>query len=197
MTDTAEASVPLTPRKVVYCGVCSMPPEYCEFGGTQEKCKKWLSENDNGLYEQIYGGGLSEKLEKAKIDDTRTDEEIKLEEKRTKVKDKTAQVEAKLEREHQKKMASKILIKRVERTKRKCVTTVYGLEVFDVDLKKAAKMFASKFACGSSVAKNNQGLDEIVIQGDFADEVMDLIAEHYPNIPEDNLEYVEDKKKKN
>lgn len=40
-----------------------------------------------------------------------------------------------------------------------------------VDLKKLAKMFASKFATGSSVTKNNQGEDEIVIQGDVSDEV--------------------------
>lgn len=38
-------------------------------------------------------------------------------------------------------------------------------------------MFATKFACGSSVAKNNQGQDEIVVQGDFSDEIMDLITE--------------------
>lgn len=50
----------------------------------------------------------------------------------------------------------------------------------DVDLKKAAKLFANKFACGSSVTKNNQGNDEIVVQGDVSDEIFDLILEHWP-----------------
>ena len=92
-------------------------------------------------------------------------------------------------------------IKRVERTKRKCVTTVHGLEVFgkffactvrifakpflmalDVELKKAAKIFANKFACGSSVGKNNQNQDEIVVQGDFSDELRDLIGHNWPHV---------------
>lgn len=78
----------------------------------------------------------------------------------------------------------------MERNKRKFVTGVYGLEAFgasficnsggvqeslwgdaDVDLKKAAKLFANKFATGASVTKNASGDDEIVIQGDVADEV--------------------------
>jgi len=54
------------------------------------------------------------------------------------------------------------------------------LKWIDVDLKKAAKLFANKFACGSSVTKNNQGNDEIVVQGDVSDEIFDLILEHWP-----------------
>jgi density-regulated protein DRP1 len=50
----------------------------------------------------------------------------------------------------------------------------------DIDLKKAAKSFASKFACGSSVVKNNQGIDEIVIQGDVSDDLYDHILETWP-----------------
>jgi density-regulated protein DRP1 len=62
------------------------------------------------------------------------------------------------------------------------VTTVFGLNIFGVDMKKAAKMFANKFACGASVAKNNQGLDEIVVQGDFSDEIHDLILANWPAV---------------
>lgn len=66
-------------------------------------------------------------------------------------------------------------------------------------MKKAAKQFASKFATGSSVTKNAQGLDEIVIQGDVADEVVDMIEEQVgvlKGVPGDNVEVVEEKKKK-
>jgi density-regulated protein DRP1 len=69
----------------------------------------------------------------------------------------------------------------------------------DVDLKKAAKLFASKFATGASVTKNVQGQDEIIVQGDVADEIMDMISEQVgvlKGVPEDNVEIVEEKKKK-
>jgi density-regulated protein DRP1 len=48
--------------------------------------------------------------------------------------------------------------------------------MFGVDLKKAAKQFASKFATGSSVSKNPQGEDEIVIQGDVGDDIVRLFC---------------------
>lgn len=54
--------------------------------------------------------------------------------------------------------------------------------IIDVELKKAAKMFANRFACGSSVAKNNQNQDEIVVQGDFSDELLDLILANWPHV---------------
>lgn len=56
-------------------------------------------------------------------------------------------------REHEKKMSSKVLVKRIERNKRKYVTAVSGLEAHGLDLKKVAKDFGKKFATGSSVTK--------------------------------------------
>lgn len=92
-----------------------------------------------------------------------------------------------------------VTIKRIERNKRKHITAIHGLEAFGIDLKKAAKQLASKFATGASVTKNAQGLDEVVVQGDVADEVVDLIEEGVgvlKGIPADNVEVVEEKKKK-
>ncbi|KAI6042260.1 translation initiation factor SUI1 [Pisolithus marmoratus] len=66
-------------------------------------------------------------------------------------------------------MASQVSIRRMVRNKRKYVTAIHGLEAFDVELKKASKFFAQKFAIGASVTKNAQGQDEIVVQGDVAD----------------------------
>ena len=71
-----------------------------------------------------------------------------------------------LKKENKRKEA-RVNIKRIERTKRKRVIAISGLEVFDVDLKKAAKLFSGKFACGSSVTKNPAGFDEIVVQGNI------------------------------
>lgn len=49
--------------------------------------------------------------------------------------------------------------------------------MFGVDLKKAAKQFAGKFATGSSVSKTPQGEEEIVIQGDVGDEIVEMIRQ--------------------
>lgn len=40
------------------------------------------------------------------------------------------------------------------------------------------------------------GGEEIVIQGDVSDEVEEFLLEQYKDIPEDNIEFVDDKKKK-
>ena len=79
---------------------------------------------------------------------------------------------------------------RASRGKKKFVTVVTGLSTFDIDLKDAAKFFASRFACGSSVT----GPDEIVIQGDVKDDLFDLISEKWPEIDEDLVEDLGDRK---
>ena len=68
-----------------------------------------------------------------------------------------------------------------------------------VDLKKAAKLFAQKFATGSSVTKNPQGLEEIVVQGDVSGEIVEMIEEGVgllKGVPKDNVVEIEEKKKK-
>jgi translation initiation factor 1 (eIF-1/SUI1) len=52
-----------------------------------------------------------------------------------------------------KKEKPEVLIERSVRNKRKCITTVKGLELFGVKLADAAKVFGKKFACGASVVK--------------------------------------------
>ena len=94
---------------------------------------------------------------------------------------------------------SQITIKRIERTKRKYVTAIHGLEAFSIDLKKAAKQLAGRFATGASVTKNAQGLDEIVVQGDVSDEILEMLEKGegvLKGVPIANVELVEDKKKK-
>jgi len=65
-----------------------------------------------------------------------------------------------------------------------------------------------KFATGSSVTKSAVGTaaataaasgsgEEITVQGDVSDEIFDWLVDVYGNeVPEDNIELVEDKKKK-
>ena len=109
---------------------------------------------------------------------------------------KAAKAEAAETREAEKRASSKVYIKRVERNKRKFVTEVSGLEHFGLDLKKTAKEFGKKFATGSSVTKTASGGEEITVQGDVSDDIFDWIQENHDEIPEDNVEQIEDKKKK-
>jgi density-regulated protein DRP1 len=92
--------------------------------------------------------------------------------------------------------SSKILIKRIERNKRKYVTAVQGLEAFGLDIKKVAKDFGKKFATGSSVTKIPGGGEEITVQGDLSEDILEFLVDKYEEVPEDNVELIEDKKKK-
>lgn len=60
-------------------------------------------------------------------------------------------------------------------------TTVFKLFIFplaEIDLKEAQRFFAQKFSCGASVT----GEDEIIIQGDFTDDIIDVIQEKWPEV---------------
>lgn len=98
-------------------------------------------------------------------------------------------------KETEAKKAAKVLIKRVERNKRKYVTAVSGLEAHGMDLKKVAKEWGKKFATGSSVTKTPSGGEEVVVQGDNSNEILDWVID-VAGVPEGNVECVEDKKKK-
>ncbi|KAI4330294.1 hypothetical protein MLD38_028594 [Melastoma candidum] len=52
------------PVKVLYCGVCSLPPEYCEFGPNFEKCKRWLVINAPQLYPDLLKEANDKDVEK-------------------------------------------------------------------------------------------------------------------------------------
>ncbi|KAF8467743.1 translation initiation factor SUI1 [Kalaharituber pfeilii] len=147
-------------KKVVYCGVCSLPPKYCEFGGTTKNYTVATSPSRISIEAQA----------KAEKDAAK----------------KAARAAKAEEADAIKKAASKVILKRIERTKRKHVIVITGLRAFGLDLKKVAKELGKKFACGSS---------EIVVQGDLSDEIEEFLLEKYKDVPADNIEPVEDKKK--
>lgn len=110
---------------------------------------------------------------------------------------KEAKAAASEARDSERKAASKIQIKRVERNKRKYVTVVIGLEVFELENKKIAKDLGKKFATGSSVTRSPAGIEEITVQGDVSDDLREWLLEtHGKKIPASNIELIEDKKKK-
>jgi hypothetical protein len=39
--------------------VCSFPLEYCEFGSSLTRCKEWLKEENEELYDKYYSEGTA------------------------------------------------------------------------------------------------------------------------------------------
>ncbi|KAI1928768.1 Translation machinery-associated protein 22 [Ophidiomyces ophidiicola] len=194
MADSAETEAQTAPaepqaRHIVYCGVCTLPPEYCEFGGTAKKCEEWIQTTHPDLHQKLY----SEEAIAANLSALSLEARQRAAKDAAKKEAKAALVET---RNQERKAAAMIQIKRVERNKRKFVTVVAGVEAHcGLDLKKLAKELGKKFATGSSVTKNPAGAEEITVQGDVSDDVLEWLVET-KGVPEDNVELVEDKKKK-
>jgi density-regulated protein DRP1 len=73
----------------------------------------------------------------------------------------------------------KVTVSNQSRTKKKSVTTVVGLEKFDVKLVDAAKIFRQKFACGASVVDGPLEGEEIQIQGEVVSELVQLMKDKW------------------
>ncbi|XP_060699986.1 density-regulated protein [Chiloscyllium punctatum] len=169
------------PLKVLYCGICSLPTEYCEYMPQYTKCRQWLEKNCPEEFaklsidqspQQDAGGGeppVGEEEEKKK--QRRGGRGI------IKQKKKTA--------------PQKVTIAKIPRAKKKYVTRVCGLATFEIELKEAQRFFAQKFSCGASVT----GEDEITIQGDVTDDIMDVIQEKWPEVDDDSIEDLGEVKK--
>lgn len=190
--------------------------QYCEFGGTAKKCEEWLESKQPDLWTKLYSEGgyprpspnSSSKLEleaniipqfctdavTANLSTLSLSAQERAAKDAAKKEAKAAQSEA---RDAERKAASKVYIKRVERNKRKHVTVILGLEVFGLENKKIAKDLGKKFATGSSMTRGPSGAEEITVQGDVSDDVKEWLLEvHKGKIPEANIEFIEDKKKK-
>ncbi|CAN6563796.1 unnamed protein product [Malus baccata var. baccata] len=139
------------PVRVLYCAMCSLPAEYCEFGPDFEKCKPWLIQNAPDLYPDLVKEAnaketdkVANQLQSTGISSGGGDgaassapkEEVK-----------------RLPGGKIKKKKQEVTIEKVTRNKRKSITTVKGLELFGVKLSDASKKLGKKFATGASVVK--------------------------------------------
>eukprot|EP00920_Eleutheroschizon_duboscqi_P035394 GHVT01085494.1.p1 GENE.GHVT01085494.1~~GHVT01085494.1.p1 ORF type:complete len:267 (-),score=64.65 GHVT01085494.1:59-859(-) len=135
--------VPFDPSKIItqaetveYCPVCGFPPDFCDYGPSWEKCRPWVLANHPEYFPE-----LSLDLEKMSIAGADPAAEAPAVEEKPQKKGKGKTVEA----------VREVRVQRVQRQMKKSVTTVQGLDAFGVKLDKAARLFANRFACGSSV----------------------------------------------
>ncbi|KAG4946510.1 hypothetical protein AAZX31_15G161900 [Glycine max] len=182
------------PVRVLYCGVCSLPPEYCEFGSDFEKCKPWLIQNVPDLYpdllkeanekeadkvaDKLQSTGISGAGDGAASSAPKQEEVKRLPGGKIKKKDK-----------------QEVVIEKVVRNKRKCITTVKGLELFGVKLSDASKKLGKKFATGASVVKGPSEKEQIDVQGDIAYDIVEFITDTWPDVPEAAIFFIEDGRK--
>jgi len=166
-----------------------MVKQYCEFGGTTPKCSAWLSKNHPDLYARLYSpDALASNLSTLSADAIKRAEKDSAK--------KAAKAAAAEQRDSEAMASAKVIIRLVERNKRKFVTTISGLEQYKLKLKDVSKDMGKKFATGASVTKTASGGEEITIQGDLAVDVEEWLNDvHGEVIPEDNIEIVVDKKK--
>eukprot|EP00745_Piridium_sociabile_P014834 TRINITY_DN21869_c0_g1_i1.p1 TRINITY_DN21869_c0_g1~~TRINITY_DN21869_c0_g1_i1.p1 ORF type:complete len:199 (-),score=59.42 TRINITY_DN21869_c0_g1_i1:143-739(-) len=172
------------PAKVIYCGECTMPIEYCEYYVNIDKCKEWLQKNLPKEFEKLSltkdDEGDGDKKEDGAAGGASGDEKKKRQTRGGK-----GLMKAKKKVEPQ-----GVRLWTASRGKKKKVTIVVGLASYEIDLKDACKVFATKFSCGSSVS----GEDEIVIQGDVKDDLFDFLPERWSQIQEDDIDDMGEKK---
>uniref|UniRef100_A0A8D3AF10 Density-regulated protein n=1 Tax=Scophthalmus maximus TaxID=52904 RepID=A0A8D3AF10_SCOMX len=154
------------PLKVLYCG-----GTYCEYMPEPAKCRQWLEKNFPDIFARMtVGESNAPKQETGPGDAAPAGEE---EEKKKQKRGGRGQIKQK-----KKTVPQKVSIAKIPRAKKKYVTRVCGLATFDIDLKEAQRFFAQKFSCGASVTAE----DEIIIQGDFTDDIIDVIQEKWPEV---------------
>lgn len=183
------------PLKVLYCGVCSLPAEYCEYMPEPAKCKQWLEKNFPDVFAKLTlgtapkqesrggGGGGDGGGGRGGGEGPPAGEE---EEKKKQKRGGRGQIKQK-----KKTVPQKVTIAKIPRAKKKYVTRVCGLATFDIELKEAQRFFAQKFSCGASVTAE----DEIIIQGDFTDDIIDVIQEKWPEVDDDSIDDLGEVKK--
>jgi len=162
-----------TPVQVIYHPVSGIPAEFCEFSETFDKDLPWILEN---CPEAVTPDVLAKLLEKASLGDGEAGADGADGGKKEKVRG--GGIAAKKEKAGPGEC--RVVINRIQRQKRKFVTSVVGMETApDCRLKDAAKVFGKKFASGAAVSKAANGTDEIVIQGDVQHDLPPLLIEQF------------------
>ncbi|KAK3014720.1 hypothetical protein RJ639_008390, partial [Escallonia herrerae] len=164
------------PVQVLYCEICGLPPEYCEFGPDFEKCKPWLIKNAPDVYPDLIkeaSDKVTDQLQSSSVSDGTAPS----------VGSSTTKQEVKRlpGGKIKKKEKQEVIIEKVTRNKRKSITTVKGLELFGVKLSDASKKLGKKFATGASVVKGPTEKDQIDVQGDISFDIVDFITETWPD----------------
>jgi len=110
------------PLRVLYCGVCSLPTEYCEYMPDVAKCRQWLEKNfPNEFAKLTVENSPKQEAGISEGQGTAGEEEEKKKQKRGG----RGQIKQK-----KKTVPQKVTIAKIPRAKKKYVTRVCGLATF-------------------------------------------------------------------
>lgn len=160
------------PLNVFYCPKCGVPFEYCSFVVKNlDECKATLLEKSPVLYRKLYGepdqAGEDGEEKKEGADAPKEKKKVKFN-----------------------KSEGEVHVYKLKRGK-KTNCLISGMEYYAKDLKSLAQKFGKKFACGSSLAKDDLYGDVISVQGDIEYDLMDFMEEDKEliamNIPIDKI----------
>ncbi|GMJ07620.1 hypothetical protein like AT5G11900 [Hibiscus trionum] len=189
------------PVKVLYCSICSLPAEYCEFGPDFEKCKPWLINNAPELYPDLLKEAsekeaekVSEQLQSIGVSSS-ADGAASSARPGNALSSKQEDVKRLPGGKIKKKEKQEVVIEKVVRNRRKCITIVKGLDLFGIKLSDASKKLGKKFATGASVVKGPTEKEQIDVQGDISYDIVEYITETWPAVPETAIFFIEDGKK--
>jgi density-regulated protein DRP1 len=174
-------------KVVKYCAVCTFPEEFCEYSHELLRKRKELPVNvdtPTTTNAQPQTQTAAENQAQNKEGEEKKAEPAKVEEEKKEQK----------EKKH-KKITDKIHIKNTKRSKRKAVTVIKNIEKFGLDMKEVSKMLSKKFACSSSVSKDEENKDSIVMTGEFEDDLKDFLMEKFKTLKEENFHIDRIKKK--
>ncbi|KAK9947967.1 hypothetical protein M0R45_003560 [Rubus argutus] len=183
------------PVRVLYCAVCSLPAEYCEFGPDFEKCKPWLIQNAPELYPDLVKDATAKEADKVADQLNATGISFGTGDGAAASSAPKEEVKRLPGGKVKKKEKLEVIIEKVTRNKRKCITTVKGLELFGVKLSDASKKLGKKFATGASVVKGPTEKDQIDVQGDIFYDIVEFITDTWPDVPESAIFFIEDGRK--
>ncbi|KAL3315824.1 hypothetical protein Ciccas_005536 [Cichlidogyrus casuarinus] len=159
------------PLNVTYCGYCTMPIEYCEYSGTKAECQAWQQEH------------LTNEMRSLDMEEGDTEEGKKKRQSRG----------GKGSGPSKKVSLKEISVFRSARGNA-YTTSIMGCKSCpEIEIKAFASLLGKKFCCGSSYVKAN---DEILIQGSFKDDVIQMMHKQYPTL-KDVIRDLGDKKRPN
>lgn len=180
------------PLAVVYCGICGMPPDLCEYGSSFEACKPWLRANapnclpkEKAATASAEGAALSASSGGGTVDsaargesasaapggsgaaaDALADAVVSLSVSESGGGTVDGEATKKAAKTAKPAALPKVYVEVNERGRKKQITTISGLDAYCPKLKDAASALGKKFGAGASVTKStsNPNVMEIDVQ---------------------------------